>query len=145
MSRETFAISSDEKFSSLQTKHLKLLALFDKISLEHGGNLSNMKYKDKKIETLERDLEYYKTKYTETNKKVGEIEWKIHDYKNKYEFVNAQYVILQAKVKDLEQKFLKRGQTDQTIFLNKVKGFDTFNPGEGLGFSNPNNLQKVFK
>ena len=38
---------------------------------------------------------------------------------------------------------LKRGQTDQTIFLNKLKEFIGYEIREGLGFENPHHLKHV--
>lgn len=61
----------------------------------------------------------------------------------RYNATFAERKELYTNVKDLEDKFLKCGQTDQTIFLNKPKEFRFYNPKEGLGFDNPHHLQKI--
>ena len=44
----------------------------------------------------------------------------------KYHSILIQEDALLEQIKDLELKLYKRGQTDQTICLNKLKDFDFF-------------------
>ncbi|KAJ9542691.1 hypothetical protein OSB04_029197 [Centaurea solstitialis] len=48
-----------------------------------------------------------------------------------------------AKIKDMEDKFLKRGQTDQTIHMNQPKKFNYYNPKEGIGYKSPCYLKRA--
>ncbi|PXX90094.1 hypothetical protein DF185_23370, partial [Marinifilum breve] len=61
----------------------------------------------------------------------------------KYESIFAERTDLYAKIKELEEEFLKRGQTAQTLHLNKPKEFKFYNPKEGLGVENPYYLKKA--
>ncbi|KAJ9553562.1 hypothetical protein OSB04_017607 [Centaurea solstitialis] len=43
----------------------------------------------------------------------------------------------------MEDKFLKRGQTDQTIHMNQPKEFNYYNPKEGIGYKSPCYLKRA--
>jgi hypothetical protein len=64
-------------------------------------------------------------------------------FKTKYEALVEERKELYLKIKNLEDDFLKRGHTDQTIFMNKPKEFKFYNPREGIGYDNPRRLAKA--
>lgn len=61
----------------------------------------------------------------------------------KYNTLLVERVKLYTRIKDLEDKFVKLGQNDQPIFLNKPKEIKFYNSMEGLSFDNPHYLRKV--
>jgi len=60
-----------------------------------------------------------------------------------YDMIFAQRTNLFAKIKDLEEKFLKRGQTDQTIHMNQPKEFSYYNAKEDIGYKSPCYLKRA--
>ncbi|KAJ9558311.1 hypothetical protein OSB04_012925 [Centaurea solstitialis] len=76
-------------------------------------------------------------------KKLHEAEVLSRESLQKYEVIFAQRTNLFAKIKDMEDKFLKRGQTDQTIHMNQPKEFNYYNPKEGIGYKSPCYLKRA--
>ena len=61
----------------------------------------------------------------------------------KYDMIFSQRTNLFAKIKELEDKFLKKGQTDETIHMNQPKEFAYYNTKEGIGYKSPRFLERV--
>ncbi|KAJ9542052.1 hypothetical protein OSB04_028558 [Centaurea solstitialis] len=80
---------------------------------------------------------------TDLQKKLHEVEVLSRVSVQKYEAIFAQRTNLFAKIKDMEDKFLKRGQTDQTIHMNQPKEFNYYNPKEGIGYKSPSYLKRA--
>lgn len=64
-------------------------------------------------------------------------------HKSQFEQISKENLELSSKSKNLEYEFVKRGQIDQTIHLNKFKEVRFFENKEGLGFDNPEFLTKA--
>ncbi|KAJ9547523.1 LOW QUALITY PROTEIN: hypothetical protein OSB04_020066 [Centaurea solstitialis] len=103
-----------------------------------------------KVTTLtlaNKTLEY---KVASLNDNISDLQKKLHKAEvlsreslQKYEVIFAQRTNLFAKIKDMEDKFLKRGQTNQTIHMNQPKEFNYYNPKEGIGYKSPCYLKRA--
>ncbi|KAI3770453.1 hypothetical protein L6452_01587 [Arctium lappa] len=104
------------------------------------------------IDSLRKSDFDSKSKVDDFEKKISEFEVKI----SKYEFEKSESALivyklqvenknLNKKVNDLEVKLYKRGQTDQTIFLNAPDEEADVKQRWGLGFNNPHYLKKVIR
>ncbi|KAI3747152.1 hypothetical protein L6452_09599 [Arctium lappa] len=93
-----------------------------------------------------------KSKVDDFEKKISEFEGKV----SKYEFEKNESALtvyklevenknLNKKVNGLEVKLYKRGQTDQTIFLNAPDEEADVKQRWGLGFNNPHYLKKAIR
>ncbi|KAJ9555500.1 hypothetical protein OSB04_010114 [Centaurea solstitialis] len=80
---------------------------------------------------------------SDLQKKLHEAEVLSRESLQKYEVIFAQRTNLFAKIKDMEDKFLKRGQTDQTIHMNQPKEFNYYNLKEGIGYKSPCYLKRA--
>ncbi|KAI3747844.1 hypothetical protein L6452_10529 [Arctium lappa] len=104
------------------------------------------------IDSLRKSDFDSKSKVDDFEKKISEFEVKI----SKYEFEKNESALivnklqvennnLNKKVNDLEVKLYKRGQTDQTIFLNAPDEEADVKQRWGLGFNNPHYLKKAIR
>ncbi|KAJ9562411.1 hypothetical protein OSB04_007571 [Centaurea solstitialis] len=93
--------------------------------------------------TLEDKVTSLNANITDLQKRLLEAERVSSENVKKYEFIFAQRINLFAKIKDMEDKFLKRGQTDQTIHMNQPKEFNYYNPKEGIGYKSPCHLKRA--
>ncbi|KAJ9541350.1 hypothetical protein OSB04_027856 [Centaurea solstitialis] len=93
--------------------------------------------------TLEDKVTSLNANITDLQKRLHEAERVSSENVKKYEFIFAQRINLFAKIKDMEDKFLKRGQTDQTIHMNQPKEFNYYNPKEGIGYKSPCYLKRA--
>ncbi|KAJ9548857.1 hypothetical protein OSB04_021400 [Centaurea solstitialis] len=73
------------------------------------------------------------------------IEKEYNDIQKKFSALSEEKEVLIGHIKKVETMLLKRGQTDQTIFLNKPKEFKAYNVREGLGFENPYYLKRAIR
>ena len=76
-------------------------------------------------------------------KKLHNVEIVSHENVERYDMIFAQRTNLFAKIKEHEDKFLKRGQTDQTIHMNQPKEFAYYNAKEDIGYKSPCHLQRA--
>ncbi|CAH9134244.1 unnamed protein product [Cuscuta epithymum] len=123
----------------LANNHRVLLQQLDKTT-SLTIQLDNEKEIVKK-RTLE--IEQLTQKVAELTKKVSDTELERNIAKAENEFLHEKRGKLYTKIKELEDLLAKRGQTEQTIFLNQNKDTRFYNSKEGLGLTNPNNLKKV--
>ncbi|KAJ9545582.1 hypothetical protein OSB04_025289 [Centaurea solstitialis] len=93
--------------------------------------------------TLEDKVASLNDNILDLQKKLHEAEVLSRESLQKYEVIFAQRTNLFAKIKDMEDKFLKRGQTDQTIHMNQPKEFNYYNPKEGIGYKSPCYLKRA--
>ncbi|KAI3769208.1 hypothetical protein L6452_00308 [Arctium lappa] len=104
------------------------------------------------IDSLRKSNSDSKSKVDDFEKKISEFEGKV----SKYEFEKNESTLtvyklqvenknLNKKVNGLEVKLYKRGQTDQTIFLNTPDEEADVKQRWGLGFNNPHYLKKAIR
>ncbi|KAI3745964.1 hypothetical protein L6452_08379 [Arctium lappa] len=104
------------------------------------------------IDSLRKSDSDSKSKVDGFEKKISEFEVKV----SKYEFekresaltvhkLQVENKLLNKKVNGLEVKLYKRGQTDQTIFLNAPDEEADVKQRWGLGFDNPHYLKKAIR
>ncbi|KAJ9560649.1 hypothetical protein OSB04_005809 [Centaurea solstitialis] len=86
-----------------------------------------------------------KAKLTEISDKLSIQEKEYNDIQKKFSAHSEEKDVLLGHIKKVETMLLKRGQTDQTIFLNKPKEFKAYNVREGLGFENPHYLKRAIR
>ncbi|KAJ9551210.1 hypothetical protein OSB04_015255 [Centaurea solstitialis] len=86
-----------------------------------------------------------KTKLSEISDKLSIKEKEYNDIQTKFSALSEEKEVLLGHIKKVETMLLKRGQTDQTIFLNKPKEFKAYNVREGLGFENPHYLKRAIR
>ncbi|KAJ9541501.1 hypothetical protein OSB04_028007 [Centaurea solstitialis] len=86
-----------------------------------------------------------KAKLSEISDKLSIKEKEYNDIQNKFFALSEEKEVLLGHIKKVETMLLKRGQTDQTIFLNKPKEFKAYNVREGLGFENPHYLKRAIR
>ena len=82
----------------------------------------------KNIKTLNLAKKDLEVKIASLNVNISDLQKKLRaeeivcsENVQKYDMIFAQRTNLFAKIKELEDKFLKRGQTDQTIHMNQPK------------------------
>ncbi|KAJ9561761.1 LOW QUALITY PROTEIN: hypothetical protein OSB04_006921 [Centaurea solstitialis] len=86
-----------------------------------------------------------KAKFSEISDKLSIKEKEYNDIQKKFSALSEEKEVLLGHIKKVETMLLKRGQTDQTIFLNKPKEFKAYNVREGLGFENPHYLKRAIR
>ncbi|KAJ9562021.1 hypothetical protein OSB04_007181 [Centaurea solstitialis] len=86
-----------------------------------------------------------KAKLSEISDKLSIKEKEYNDIQKKFSALSEEKEVLLGHIKKVETMLLKRGQTDQTIFLNKPKEFKAYNVREGLGFENPHYLKRAIR
>ncbi|KAJ9565102.1 hypothetical protein OSB04_001068 [Centaurea solstitialis] len=86
-----------------------------------------------------------KAKLSEISEKLSIKEKEYNDIQTKFSALSEEKEVLLGHIKKVETMLLKRGQTDQTIFLNKPKEFKAYNVREGLGFENPHYLKRAIR
>ncbi|KAJ9553680.1 hypothetical protein OSB04_017725 [Centaurea solstitialis] len=86
-----------------------------------------------------------KAKLSEISDKLTIKEKEYNDIQKKFSALSEEKEVLLGHIKKVETMLLKRGQTDQTIFLNKPKEFKAYNVREGLGFENPHYLKRAIR
>ncbi|KAJ9551482.1 hypothetical protein OSB04_015527 [Centaurea solstitialis] len=86
-----------------------------------------------------------KAKLSEISDKLSIKEKEYNDIQTKLSALSEEKEVLLGHIKKVETMLLKRGQTDQTIFLNKPKEFKAYNVREGLGFENPHYLKRAIR
>lgn len=96
-----------------------------------------------KVKSLEKETEKLNKNSSELTNKLRDTDAKCKDYAADNEYYVNERKQLYSKIKSLEDNLCKRGQTAQTIFLNKPNDITFYNPREGLGFKNPEFLKKV--
>ncbi|KAJ9542388.1 hypothetical protein OSB04_028894 [Centaurea solstitialis] len=84
-------------------------------------------------------------KLSEISDKLSIKEKEYNDIQTKFSALSEEKEVLLGHIKKVETMLLKRGQTDQTIFLNKPKEFKAYNVREGLGFENPHYLKRAIR
>ncbi|KAJ9566483.1 LOW QUALITY PROTEIN: hypothetical protein OSB04_002449 [Centaurea solstitialis] len=125
--------------SKLASEH----ALVVKFSIE-------LAHSKEKVTTLTLANKTSEDKVASLNDNISDLQKKLHEAEvlsreslQKYEVIFAQRTNLFAKIKDMEDKFLKRGQTDQTIHMNQPKEFNYYNPKESIGYKSPCYLKRA--
>ncbi|KAJ9543607.1 hypothetical protein OSB04_023314 [Centaurea solstitialis] len=83
--------------------------------------------------------------FREISEKLSIQEKEYNDIQKKFSALSQEKEVLLGHIKKVETMLLKRGQTDQTIFLNKPKEFKAYNVREGLGFENPHYLKRAIR
>ncbi|KAJ9548285.1 hypothetical protein OSB04_020828 [Centaurea solstitialis] len=86
-----------------------------------------------------------KAKLSEFSDKLSIKEKEYNDIQTKLSALSEEKEVLLGHIKKVETMLLKRGQTDQTIFLNKPKEFKAYKVREGLGFENPHYLKRAIR
>ena len=124
--------------NSLKSEHDLVL----KFSLEKALALKQVTSLEESLTELKDKNEFLKLQISEISEKLNLSEIESSNNAVRYNVIFAERTELYAKIKELEDEFLKRGQTDQTIHLNKPKEFKFYNPKEGIGFDNPHYLKK---
>ena len=102
------------------------------------------------VNTLNITKKALEDKVASLNVNISDLQKKLHDVEIvsrenvvRYDMIFAQRTNFFAKIKDLEDKFLKRGQTDQTIHMNQPKEFAHYNAKKGIGYKSPCHLQRA--
>ncbi|KAJ9545259.1 hypothetical protein OSB04_024966 [Centaurea solstitialis] len=124
-----------------------------KLASEHGLVVkfsTEVAHSKEKVTTLTLANKVLEDKIVSLNDNISDLQKKLHEAEvlsreslQKYEVIFAQRTNLFAKIKDMEDKFLKRGQTDQTIHMNQPKEFNYYNPKEGIGYKSPCYLKRA--
>ncbi|KAJ9539963.1 hypothetical protein OSB04_026469 [Centaurea solstitialis] len=83
----------------------------------------------------------HNAKLSEISDKLSTKEKEFNDIQNKFVALSEEKEVLLGHIKKVEIMLLKRGQTDQTIFLNKPKEFKAYNVREAIYF----NLDKKYR
>ncbi|KAJ9546646.1 hypothetical protein OSB04_019189 [Centaurea solstitialis] len=111
---------------------------------------TELAHSKEKVTTLTLANKTLEDKVASLNDNISDLQKKLHEAEvlsreslQKYEVIFAQRTNLFAKIKDMEDKFLKRGQTDQTIHMNQPKEFNYYNPKEGIGYKSPCYLKRA--
>ncbi|KAJ9566813.1 hypothetical protein OSB04_002779 [Centaurea solstitialis] len=111
---------------------------------------TELAHSKEKVTTLTLANKTLEDKVASLNDNISDLQKKLHEAEvlsreslQKYEVIFAQRTNLFAKIKDMEDKFLKRGQTDQTIHTNQPKEFNYYNPKEGIGYKSPCYLKRA--
>ncbi|KAJ9542272.1 hypothetical protein OSB04_028778 [Centaurea solstitialis] len=111
---------------------------------------TELAHSKEKVTTLTLANKILEDKVASLNDNISELQKKLHEAEvlsreslQKYEVIFAQRTNLFAKIKDMEDKFLKRGQTDQTIHMNQPKEFNYYNSKEGIGYKSPCYLKRA--
>ncbi|KAJ9539364.1 LOW QUALITY PROTEIN: hypothetical protein OSB04_032097 [Centaurea solstitialis] len=111
---------------------------------------TELAHSKEKVTTLTLANKTLEDKVASLNDNISDLQKKFHEAEvlsreslQKYEVIFAQRTNLFAKIKDMEDKFLKRGQTDQTIHMNQPKEFNYYNPKEGIGYKSPCYLKRA--
>ncbi|KAJ9565352.1 hypothetical protein OSB04_001318 [Centaurea solstitialis] len=111
---------------------------------------TELAHSKEKVTTLTLANKTLEDKVASLNENISDLQKKLHEAEvlsreslQKYEVIFAQRTNLFAKIKDMEDKFLKRGQTDQTIHMNQPKEFNYYNPKEGIGYKSPCYLKRA--
>ncbi|KAJ9547551.1 hypothetical protein OSB04_020094 [Centaurea solstitialis] len=111
---------------------------------------TELAHSKEKVTTLTLANKTLEDKIASLNDNISDLQKKLHEAEvlsreslQKYEVIFAQRTNLFAKIKDMEDKFLKRGQTDQTIHMNQPKEFNYYNPKEGIGYKSPCYLKRA--
>ncbi|KAJ9552476.1 hypothetical protein OSB04_016521 [Centaurea solstitialis] len=104
-----------------------------------------MKENEKFLEQSVISDNMQKAKLSEISNKLSIKEKEYDDIQKKFSALSEEKEVLLGHIKKVEIMLLKRGQTDQTIFLNKPKEFKGYNVREGLGFENPHYLKRAIK
>ncbi|KAJ9565142.1 hypothetical protein OSB04_001108, partial [Centaurea solstitialis] len=125
--------------SKLASEH----ALVVKFNIELAYSKDKVNMLTLANKTLEDKVTSLNANITDLQKRLHEAEIVSSENVKKYEFIFAQRINLFAKIKDMEDKFLKRGQTDQTIHMNQPKKFNYYNPKEGIGYKSPCYLKRA--
>ncbi|KAJ9542492.1 hypothetical protein OSB04_028998 [Centaurea solstitialis] len=125
--------------SKLASEH----ALVVKFSTELAHSIEKVTTLTLANKTLEDKVASLNDHISDLQKKLHEAEVLSRESLEKYEVIFAQRTNLFAKIKDMEDKFLKRGQTDQTIHMNQPKEFNYYNPNEGIGYKSPCYLKRA--
>ncbi|KAJ9564484.1 hypothetical protein OSB04_000450 [Centaurea solstitialis] len=124
-------------------------ALIVELSDKNAQNEHLVQYLMKENEKfLEQSVIYdnkQKAKLSEISDKLSIQEKEYNDIQKKFSALSDEKEVLLRHIKKVETMLLKRGQTDQTIFLNKPKEFKAYNVREGLGFENPHYLKRAIK
>ena len=137
-----------EERKLVQTLEGKLKKYYDsilKLESEKTAAIDKVSYLQKCFDKSKEDNEQLKSKISELTVKLRSIEVENAENEQKYNMIYKERVELYSKIKDLEDDFLKQGQTDQTIHMNKPKEFKFYNPKEGLGYESPKILKNVSK
>ena len=114
-----------------------------KLLLEKVVADDQVSYLQKCLNKLKEENKELQSKISDLSTKLRSLSAENSENELKYKVIYDERVALYTKIKDLEDKFLKRGQTDQTIHMNKPKDFRFYNPKEGLGYENPKILENV--
>ncbi|KAJ9567157.1 LOW QUALITY PROTEIN: hypothetical protein OSB04_003123 [Centaurea solstitialis] len=124
-----------------------------KLTCEHALVVkfsTELAHSKEKVTTLTLANKTLEDKVASLNDNISDLQKKLHEAEvlsreslQKYEVIFAQRTNLFAKIKDMEDKFLKRGQTDQTIHMNQPKEFNYYNPKEGIGYKSPCYLKRA--
>ncbi|KAJ9540898.1 LOW QUALITY PROTEIN: hypothetical protein OSB04_027404 [Centaurea solstitialis] len=104
-----------------------------------------MKENEKFLEQSVLSDNKQKAKLSEISDKLSIQEKEYNDIQKKFSALSEEKEVLLGHIKKVETMLLKRGQTDQTIFLNKPKEFKAYNVREGLGFENPHYLKRAIR
>ncbi|KAJ9558101.1 hypothetical protein OSB04_012715 [Centaurea solstitialis] len=111
---------------------------------------TELAHSKEKVTTLTLANKTLEDKVASLNDNISDLQKKLHEAEvlsreslQKYEVIFAQRTNLFAKIKDMEDKFLKRGQTDQTIHMNQPKEFNYYNPKKGIGYKSPCYLKRA--
>ncbi|KAJ9566854.1 hypothetical protein OSB04_002820 [Centaurea solstitialis] len=158
---ESYIKSLNENMANLKKKLKDQILLTDKWELSSKQNdaliveLSDknaqnehlvqylMKENEKFLEQSVISDNKQKAKLSEISDKLSIQEKEYNDIQKKFSALSEEKDVLLGHIKKVETMLLKRGQTDQTIFLSKPKEFKAYNVREGLGFENPHYLKRA--
>src|SRR5581483_629259 len=124
-------------------------ALIVELSDKNAQNEHLVQYLMKEHETfLQQSVisdNKHKAQLSEISDTLSTKEKAYNDIQKKFSALSEEKEVLLGHIKKVETMLLKRGQTDQTIFLNKPKEFKAYNVREGLGFENPHYLKRAIR
>ena len=106
---------------SLEGKLQNERDLFLKLSIEKAETGDEFTYLQKCLNKMKEENEELHSKISALTAKRKSLDVENSENELKYKMIYDEQADLYAKIKDLEDKFLKRGQTDQTIHMNKPK------------------------
>ncbi|KAJ9545172.1 hypothetical protein OSB04_024879 [Centaurea solstitialis] len=91
---------------------------------------TELAHSKEKVTTLTLANKTLEDKVASLNDNISDLQKKLHEAE-----------VLSRE--NMEDKFLKRGQTDQTIHMNQPKEFNYYNPKEDIGYKSPCYLKRA--
>ncbi|CAH9072837.1 unnamed protein product, partial [Cuscuta europaea] len=107
----------------------------------------NVRLKDSRdrVTSLESEVSKLKQSVLDLTKERNDFKRQCSEAVTRFEMINNECGHLYSKIKELDDILAKKGQTEEIIHVlnSKIKDTQFYNPREGLGFQNHENLKKI--